>query len=266
MRPEPPRRRGLPPALAGALVLVIAGAIAAVALAGGGDEGDGTDESEVRPFEPEQDAVSDPFPSDPESAHHYPVAHIPRSRLLYDRPGGKPIVRVAGETEWNSPRVLSVVNRRGRWVAVLASELKNGKVGWMRMREVASFDTVSWSLHADLSKRRLLVRHDGKVVRRIRIGVGRAGHSTPKGQFAVTDRLKVRDPGSPYGCCVLALTGHQNRLPPGWPGGDRLAVHATSDLSGLGNAVSLGCMRSHPADARWLIKRVPLGSPVFIRG
>ena len=250
--------------VAAVVVLVAGGAIAAVAL-GGGDGGDAAD-SQVRPFEPQSGPAGDPFPSDPESAHHHPVAHIARSRLLYDRPGGKPKVRIAGETEWNTPRVLAVVKRRGSWVAVLASELKNGRVGWIRMRDVTSFDTVSWSLHADLSKRQLVVRREGKAIRRIRVGVGRPGHSTPKGHFAVTDRLKVRDPASPYGCCVLALSGHQVRLPPGWPGGDRLAVHATSDLSGLGNAVSLGCMRSHPNDARWLIRRVPLGAPVFIRG
>ena len=260
-----PRGRSLPlVAAAAALVLLAAGAIAAVALGGSGDDGGKT--SEVRQFEPERGPGGDPFPSDPQSAHHHPVARVRRSLVLYNRPGGRPKLRIAGETEWNSPRVLSVVDRRGRWVAVLVPELKNGQVGWARIRDVTSFDTVPWSLHADLSKRRLLVRREGKVIRRIRVGVGRVGHSTPKGRFAVTDRLKVRDPASPYGCCVLALTGHQVRLPPGWPGGDRLAVHATSDLSGLGNAVSLGCMRSHPNDARWLIKRVPLGSPVFIRG
>ena len=265
VRRQNPRRKGPLPALAAAAVaLVAAGAIAAVALGGSGDDDDGA-ASDLRVFQPEP-GTGDTFPSDPESAHHHPVARIRGSKLLYDRPGGKPKLRIGRYTEWESPRVMSVVKRRGRWVAVLVPELRNGKVGWIRMREVASFDTVSWSLHADLSKRQLVVRHAGKAVRRIRVGVGRAGHSTPTGRFAVTDRLKVRDPGSPYGCCVLALTGHQTRLPAGWPGGDRLAVHATSDLSGLGNAVSLGCMRSHPRDARWLIKRVPLGTPVFIRG
>lgn len=244
-------------------VLLAAGVIAAVALGGDGED---RDDSQARGFEPKPGGTRDPFPSDARSAHHYPVAHLRRSGVLHDRPGGKPLVRIAGETEWNTPRVLAVVKRRGRWVAVLASELKNGRVGWLRMRQVRSFDTVSWSLHADLSKRLLVVRRGGKTIRRIRVGVGRAGHSTPRGRFAVTDRLKVRDPSSPYGCCVLALSGHQTRLPPGWPGGDRLAVHATSDLSGLGNAVSLGCMRAHPKEARWLIGKVPLGSPVFIRG
>ena len=123
---------------------------------------------------------------------------------------------------------------------------------------------MTWSLNADLSKRKLEVRHNGKTVRTMSIGVGRTDHPTPQGRFAVTDKLRVSDPGSPYGCCVLALTGHQTRLPQGWPGGDRLAVHATRDLSGLGKRVSLGCMRTDPRDTKWMMKRVPLGTPVFI--
>ena len=257
------RKSSLIPALVvAAALLVVGGVVAAIALTQGDDE---RRESGVRPFDPEKDAIGDPFPSDPESAYHFPVGHFRGPRLLYDRPGGKPVVRIGWRTQWGSPRVLAVVKRRGSWIAVLAPELKNGKVGWIRIRRIGSFDTISWSLHADLSKRLLVVRREGKVIRRVRVGVGRPGHSTPIGRFAVTDKLRVRDPGSPYGCCVLALSGHQTRLPPGWPGGDRLAVHATSDLSGLGNAVSLGCMRSDPRDARWLIKRVPLGTSVFIR-
>jgi lipoprotein-anchoring transpeptidase ErfK/SrfK len=112
----------------------------------------------------------------------------------------------------------------------------------------------------------LVVRKDGKKLRTVRIGIGRASNPTPEGRFAVTDKLKVTQPGSPYGCCVLALTGHQTKLPPGWPGGDRLAIHATKDLTGLGKQVSLGCMRTDPRDTKWMLKRIPLGTPVFIRG
>lgn len=245
------------------LVAVLAPAATVAALSGGGDGAGGG--AEAQPFRPEPDRSADRFPEGLEGPHRYPVAR-PRGRpLLYDRPGGKPILRITGPTEWGTPRVLSIVAHRRDWLAVLMPELKNGAVAWIRMNRVKRLTAVTWSLHADLSERTLVVRRDGRRVRRLRIGVGRAGHSTPVGRFAVTDRLRVTDPASPYGCCVLALTGHQTRLPPGWPGGDRLAVHATADLSGLGREVSLGCMRSHPRDARWLIKKVPLGTPVFVK-
>jgi hypothetical protein len=230
------------------------------------DDGSGNGErAEARPFRPEPEHASDGFPASLTGANRYPVAHLRgRQELLYDRPGGRPKLRIAAETEWNTPRVLSVVEHRLGWLAVLVSELKNGRVAWIPLDRVTRLKAVTWSLHVDLSKRQLMVRHGGKAVRRFQIGIGRPGHSTPQGRFAVTDRLHVTDPASPYGCCVLALSGHQTRLPPGWPGGDRLAVHATADLSGLGHEVSLGCMRAHPSTARWLIRRIPLGSPVFI--
>ncbi len=249
--------------LAAAFIAVLASGAVAALIAGGGEDVN-RGRADAKQFRPEPQR--DPFPAHLEGRNRYPVARVEGRPLLYDRPGGKPRIRIAGETEWNTPRVLSVVKHRRKWLAVLVPELKNGEMAWIHMDKVARLGSVTWSLHADLSRRQLVVRRNGKRVRRLRIGVGRPGHSTPTGRFAVTDRLRVTDPASPYGCCVLALTGHQTRLPPGWPGGDRLAVHATADLSGLGREVSLGCMRSHPADARWLIKKVPLGTPVFIRG
>lgn len=252
-----------PGKLAGIFALVVlvsagAGAILVLGDTGGGDPAD------AKPFVPEP-AARDPFPSNLTGPNTYPVARIKGRQLLYDRPGGEPKIRIADATEWNTPRVLSVVRHRRDWLAVLVPELKNGRVGWIRMNRVSRLGAVTWSIHADLSRRRIVVRRDGKRVRSLRVGIGRPGHKTPTGRFAVTDRLRVTDPASPYGCCVLALTGHQTKLPPGWPGGDRLAVHATADLSGLGREVSLGCMRADPRQARWLIGNVPLGSPVFIR-
>ena len=254
--------------LAAALAVAVfapAGTVAALLVGG---EGAGVSEPAVaRPFDPEPTQTApDPFPSNLEGPNRYLVARVKGRALLLTRPGGRPKARIADQTEFKNPRVLSVVRRWGNWLAVLAPELKNGQVGWIHRSKVARLSAVTWSLHADLSERAIVVRRDGRRVRRLRIGIGRPGHKTPTGRFAVTDALRVTDGSSPYGCCVLALTGHQTKLPPGWPGGDRLAVHATADLSGLGREVSLGCMRADPSDARWLIAKIPLGSPVFIRG
>jgi len=82
--------------------------------------------------------------------------------------------------------------------------------------------------------------------------------------FAVTDKLLISRPGSPYACCVLALTGHQTKIPQGWGGGDRLAIHSTNDPSSIGQPVSLGCMRINATVARQLVRTVPLGTPVRI--
>ena len=186
------------------------------------------------------------------------------SVAVRSRPNGNVVTRVGATTEFRSPRRLGVVRHSGRWLGVTTPTLPNGRLGWVHERTVRlSRTTVALTL--DLSDRRLVLHAGGDVVRRIVVGVGRPSSPTPKGRFAVTDKLRVTDKGSPYGCCVLALTGHQNKLPEDWPGGDRLAVHATTDLSSIGRPVSLGCMRSKPTTVRWLIKRVPLGSPIFIR-
>lgn len=272
-----PRRRGgrrtamrLAVALA---VLAPAGVVAALSvddglslgLTDGDDAGESGSSSQTRPFEPEPEAVGEPFPSDPDAAFQYPIARVSGSTPLYDKPEGKVKVRIPGRTQWRSPRVLGIVDQQDDWLAVLAPELRNGEVGWIRESEVDRLDAVTWSVRADLSRRTVVVRRGSEVVRRFRVGVGRAGHSTPTGRFAVTDKLRVSDERSPYGCCVVALTGHQTRLPEGWPGGDRLAIHATNDQGGLGRAVSLGCLRAQPTMARWLMETVPLGTPVFIR-
>lgn len=256
------RRAAVAAAVAIAL-LVPAGVVAALS---GTDPVEGGEESgsATRPFEPLPQAIGQPFPSDPKSAYQYPTAFVKKATVLYEEPGGKAKVRIAAKTEWDSPRVLGIVKREGSWLAVLAPELKNGEVGWIRDDDVDRLATVSWSVNVDLSQRRLVVRRNGKDVRDMKVGVGRSDSPTPTGRFAVTDKLRVNDPGSPYGCCVVALTGHQTKLPVGWPGGDRLAVHATEDTSGLGQAVSLGCLRADPKKARWMLETLPLGTPVFI--
>ena len=270
--PPSPKRRV--PTLAVALFgFGLAALLGAVAIAGltqlGGDgqasvsdsgTGDGT-----RYFVPERTGpMAAPFPSEPQSASCYSTAFVRRPVTLRRRPAGKRLMRVAAKTEWNSPRVFGVVRRQGDWVAVQAPELDNGEIGWISTRS-ARLDCTTWSLHADLSKRKIFVRKEGKTVRSLDVAIGRPGNGTPKGRFSITDKLRVTDAGSPYGCCVLALTGHQTNLPPDWPGGDRLAVHATKDLASIGQAASLGCLRAGPDQMRWLIKTLPLGAPVFVR-
>jgi lipoprotein-anchoring transpeptidase ErfK/SrfK len=53
--------------------------------------------------------------------------------------------------------------------------------------------------------------------------------------------------------------------PAGWQGGDRLAIHGTNDPSSIGVPSSAGCLHADADDLRYLMRRVPLGTPVFIR-
>lgn len=266
-RPSPPtarRRWSLVAAAALIGVLVTIGLGSVVLLGDDGSNAAGDQSDATRPFEPQEEELGEPFPSDPRTAYRYPIAIVDEAVTLRDAPRGERKVRIAPKTEWDSPRVLSVVERQGDWLAVLVPELENGEVGWLQEADVERLDTVGWAIRADLRTREVEVERDGEVVKTFEVGIGREDHPTPVGRYAVTDKLSVSDPDSPYGCCVVALTGHQTELPEGWPGGDRLAIHATADVSGLGEAVSLGCLRSAPRDARWLMESVPLGTPVFV--
>ena len=191
------------------------------------------------------------------------TARVLHRTALRAWPAGRPVGRLRPRTEFGSSKVVSVLARRGGWLRVLAPERANGQPAWIRAAATRP-GAVSVSLHVDRSERRLTVRRDGHVVRRVRVAVGRPGTETPTGRFAVTDKLRTRRPDSPYGCCAIALSGHQPKLLPGWPGGDRLAIHATPQTETIGSAASLGCLRAASRDLRALLRIVPLGAPVFV--
>jgi hypothetical protein len=192
------------------------------------------------------------------------TAELHQAVTLRARPGGRTLARVGAKTEFGSPRVLGVLRRRGSWLRVQAPQLPNGRAGWIPAA-AAELGATDVSIVVDRSRRRLQLRDGAKVLLRFPVAVGRAGNPTPPGRYAVTDRLHTGRADSPYGCCALALTGHQVHLPPGWPGGDRLAIHGTPQTDSIGRAASLGCLRAPTAGLRVLMRRVPLGAPVFVR-
>ena len=122
-----------------------------------------------------------------------------------------------------------------------------------------------WLIRADLSRRLVTVYRDGAVVRRFPVAIGKPSTPTPTGRFAITDKLRFIGGSAAYGCCAVALTGHQTHIEPGWNGGNRLAIHGTHQTGTIGQAASFGCLRASDADVRWLVHRAYLGSIVEIR-
>ena len=196
-------------------------------------------------------------------AHRFQTAAVLRRTTLRASPNGRVVARIGPRTEFGSRRVLAVTGRRGGWLRVTASELDNGERGWVRASAARLSGTDIW-IRVDRSKREATLRRDGRVLRRFPVAVGRPGTETPLGRFAVTDRLHTGRADSPYGCCAVALSGHQTKLLPGWPGGDRLAIHATPNPETVGREASLGCMRAYDRDIRVLMRQVPLGAPVVV--
>jgi hypothetical protein len=207
-----------------------------------------------------------PAPPRPRPKGIHRMAVVDGSVPMRARPNGRVLARAGASTEFGGRRVLSVAASRGPWLGVVATELPNGKLAWVNKNNAAlQLRRTAYSLHADLSGRWLELRKHGRRIRRITVAVGRSGSETPTGRFAVTDKLNGRSFGSYYGCCVLALNGHQPKLPAGWAGGDRIAIHGTNSPGTIGAAASAGCLRAGDADLQVLMRRVPLGTPVFIR-
>ncbi len=219
----------------------------------------GIEEADVREHLAVEETAKEPV----RPRARFMTARVTRRTAMRGSPGGRVVTRIGRRTEFGSPRVLAVTERRGRWLRVTASERRNGEHGWIPASAAWLGSTDVW-IRVDRSRRELTLRRDRHVLRRLPVAVGRPGTETPLGRFAVTDRLRTRSLDSPYGCCALALSGHQTKLLPGWPGGDRLAIHATPNPETVGHPASLGCMRAHDHDIRVLMRLVPLGAPVVV--
>jgi L,D-transpeptidase catalytic domain len=233
---------------------LLAALVAAVAGAGT------TPEGVVRPvLTPLPPRLAETARRTPLPEHRDVGARVVRRTALRDSPAGRIIARIGRRTEFGSARVMPVIRRRGRWLGVIATERPNGTLGWIDEAD-ATLVSEPVRLHIDLSARTLRVREGDRTVLRMTVGIGGPQTPTPTGWFAVTDGIKG---WGPYGCCILALSGHQPKLLQGWAGGDRLAVHGASGATAA-SASTLGCLRGGERDLRRLLKVARLGARVRI--
>ena len=211
-----------------------------------------------------------PGPGELPEGRGYILARVRENVLAYDRPNGTPIARLRTLTPFGEPRTLGIVKVRDhrRWLGVHSPVFANDELGWIP-NDPARLDLsrTRAALHISLPEARIRLRRAGKVIYEVPISIGSAGTATPVGRFQVTDKLPAsRFPQGPYGCCIIALSARQPNLPAGWAGGDRIAIHGTSEPDTIGQAASNGCLRASDADLHVLMRDVPVGAPVFIRG
>jgi hypothetical protein len=269
------------------LGLILASAIAvvvvAVTLFGAGKDVDATASAgssrQAQPGRPVEvgvveEGVQDQHPAEPvpslnakpRSGVFFAIVRVyPNSRVvLRAAPGGKLIDVLGSQSEFGSPLVLGVAEQRGPWLGVTTPLRPNNTPGWIRLdHEDLDLYWTRYSLTVRLPERTLELRYGRRMLHSYRVTVGGSGSTTPIGRFSITDALEFD--GSPdYGCCALALSGRQESLPPGWLGGDRIAIHGT--LGPVGDAASHGCIRATDATMRTLFARIPLGTPVFVSG
>ena len=202
----------------------------------------------------------------PRGAGHL-AALLREPAVVRVRPGGAVAGRLGRRTPFGAPTSVWIRATRaeGRWVGVVSTATSDGRLGWIdRRRTRMRLYRSAVSLHVDLSARMLELREDGRVRRRMPVTIGAPDTPTPTGAFAVTDKIDPAGSPNPYGCCILALSGRQPHLRPGWAGGDRIAIHGSA-AGRAGEAASAGCLRARDRDLRALMEVVLLGSPVVIR-
>lgn len=189
--------------------------------------------------------------------------HVRRRAQLRTAPHGKVVGTIKTKTEFKSPTILAVTSRKPGWVRVRTS-LDKRPAGWLPLSAGALFEQPR-SIVIDLSAKTLTLFHRGRMTDRYRVAIGTAATPTPRGRFAVTDRLRTGDAASDYGCCILALNAHQSKIAQGWGGGDRVAIHATPHTWTIGKRVSHGCVRATNKALRQLMRKVRLGTPVRVK-
>jgi len=195
-----------------------------------------------------------------------PIVTVKRGErvALYDEPGGEVLEWVHDETEFGSPTVFSVSRERDGWAAVPTAHFENGRLVWIRLDpKRLRADSLHTEIEIDLSDFQATLMYRDRAISTFSISIGMPTAPTPTGSFAVTDTFRGGlNPA--YGCCAVALTARQIRLPSGWLGGDRIAIHGTSGA--LGAEISNGCVRAADEEVNNLIETVPPGTPVTIRG
>jgi lipoprotein-anchoring transpeptidase ErfK/SrfK len=203
------------------------------------------------------------FSAHASSAAYLSVSASPgRALTLRAAPGGRVIARVR-HSVFGGRVVVGVVRRSGPWIAVTSELVPNGRVAWVDTRSDVVLAPVRYALRASLSNRRLRLFRDHRLVRTFTVAIGAPTSPTPTGRFSIAEKLDGTRFGAGFGCCILGLTAHQPSPPAGWSRATSyfVAIHGGG---GIGAAISAGCLHLDDADLRYLMRTVPLGTPVFI--
>ncbi len=158
----------------------------------------------------------------------------------------------------------TVIGTDGDWVHVNAPVRPNGTTGYVRKKDVKTYQH-PWAIVIELGRKQLTVCNSGRPVQREKIGVGTADRPTPTGACFTVELIKTRKPKGAYGPYAYGLSCFSDVVFSFGAGGDgRLGIHGTNAPTKLGTAVSSGCIRVGNAGITKMAKTLPVGVPTFI--
>ena len=194
------------------------------------------------------------------------LARLERSMTATSRPGaGRAVATVPATSRYyGEPLVVWVqrVSSDERFGFVSIPYAAGSPTGWIALRTL-ELSTTDVTVEADRSSHELVVRRDGDVILHAAAATGAASSPTPTGRYFVTDRVAFPGGGA-FGTFAFGISGIQTNLPPGWDGGDQLAIHGTNDPASIGASASAGCLRVSERVLERLRPLLRFGTPVVI--
>ncbi len=195
------------------------------------------------------------------------LVRVPRMLPAYRhaRPGSGQVGVVPAGSKYYGFTIVAWVERvsaDGRWGLVELPYTWPRRHGWIRIDDLERRRT-RIRVEVDLSEHRVTVTELGRVLFRASGATGSAASPTPVGEYFVTDRVPFSGGGS-YGSFAFGISGIQPNLPPGWSGGNQLAIHGTNEPWTIGRSASAGCIRVSERTLGRLLPLLGYGTPVVI--
>jgi lipoprotein-anchoring transpeptidase ErfK/SrfK len=216
--------------------------------------------------------ASEPQPAAPTRAEAW-IARVVHRTVARTRPvDGAIVTRVAVRARWNGGQVGLLVlgtarDRYGRtWLRVRLPERPNGASGFV-LADFTQLRPTRYRIVASIGNRTVRLLYDGRTIRRYRAVVGTPTWPTPRGVFAVSERVAEPDPGGFLGPWALLLTAFSPTLASFGGGPGTVALHGRDGASladPLGSARSHGCIRLPNVAIRLLARVAREGTPVEV--
>jgi hypothetical protein len=209
-------------------------------------------------------------PTAPTSKLAY-TAKILITTNVFKQPGKGIETRLPTHAQWGGgPHVLLVLDSRDfkgkTWLRVALPDRPNGSSGWIR-EDFVRLSTTPWRITINRSSHVVTVFHNGRKARSFISVIGAPATPTPRGLYAIYEKLAQPDPKGFLGPWALHLTAFSDVLFNYGGGPGRVAIHGRdgSSLSDpLGSSRSHGCIRVDDANIIWMAHVIPLGTPVQI--
>jgi lipoprotein-anchoring transpeptidase ErfK/SrfK len=190
---------------------------------------------------------------------------------VFASPGRHVKLRLPTHAQWGGgPHVLLVLDSRmykGKaWLRVALPNRPNGSSGWIR-EDFVRLRKTQWRVTVNRTAHTVTVYRDGRKQRSFQAVIGKDATPTPRGLYAIYEKLPQPDPKGFLGPWALHLTAFSDVLFNFGGGPGRVAIHGrdgTSLADPLGSSASHGCVRVDDVNIIWMAHVIPLGTPVLI--